>query len=292
MKRDVKASAWAGAALAAAVAAMGLWAGSAAAGDLKVGLDIRIGNAPPPPPPVVVEERVVVVDDAWIVGPRRRLYDADLRLRLAQSGEYRASEELEAARRHEGGRRPGARRQRSADRRAPPRIRRARGRRRRGRAADLHKRKRTWRRRARRSTPPNDAPAQPRRNSTPSAAVAHPISRHHRAYHRASAAAEAARADLEGARGHLEQVKHADGPALEALAQAPRPPPRRRRDAPGASTTTSTAPRSGLPRPSPSAGCQRRSLHRPPPARRGPVALPPRRDRRRPLRLRELRLPH
>ncbi|MDB5319709.1 MAG: hypothetical protein JWN40_1340, partial [Phycisphaerales bacterium] len=102
MKRDASASAWAGAAL-AVVAVMGFWTGSAGGGDLKVGLDIRIGNAPPPPPPVVVvEERVVVVDDAWIVGPRRRLYDADLRLRLAQSAEYRASEELEAARRHEG----------------------------------------------------------------------------------------------------------------------------------------------------------------------------------------------
>src|SRR5690349_14689392 len=78
MKRDVMASAWV---RAAAFAAMGLWAVSAAAGDLKVGLDIRIGEPPPPPPPpvVVVEERpapVVVVDDAWIVGPRRRLYDA------------------------------------------------------------------------------------------------------------------------------------------------------------------------------------------------------------------------
>src|SRR3954469_5575798 len=105
MKRDVKTSAWARAVARAAFAAMGLWAARAAGGDLKVGVNIRIGEPPPPPPPVVVvEERpaVVVVDDGWIVGPRRRLYDADLRLRLAQSAEYRASEELEAARRHEG----------------------------------------------------------------------------------------------------------------------------------------------------------------------------------------------
>src|SRR5881409_2395021 len=84
----------------AAVASMGIWARSASGGDVRVGLDIRVGEPLPPPPAVVLHE--TVVEDGWIVGPRRRVYDADLRLRLAQHAEYRASVDLEAARAREG----------------------------------------------------------------------------------------------------------------------------------------------------------------------------------------------
>src|SRR5437762_640626 len=94
MKRVVKIAAL------AAVASMGIWAANAPGGDVRVGVDIRIGEPLPPPPAVIVHE--TVVEEAWIVGPRRRVYDADLRLRLAQHAEYRAWVELEAAREHLG----------------------------------------------------------------------------------------------------------------------------------------------------------------------------------------------
>src|SRR5438034_10594259 len=93
MKRVVKFAAF------AAVASMGIWAANAPGGDVRVGVDIRIGEPLPPPPAVIVHE--TVVEEAWIVGPRRRVYDADLRLRIAQHAEYRASVDLEAARARE-----------------------------------------------------------------------------------------------------------------------------------------------------------------------------------------------
>jgi hypothetical protein len=86
----------------AAVAVSGLFAAKAAsAGDVSVG--IRIGEpAPPPPPPVVVQQTTVYSYDTYVVGYRRNLYDADWRLRLAQSDEIRAERDLDAARRREG----------------------------------------------------------------------------------------------------------------------------------------------------------------------------------------------
>src|SRR5204862_6704475 len=69
--------------------------------DVSVGSGIRIGGPPPPPPPPVVVRETVVVQDAYIVGPRRIVYDADIRLRIAQAEEFRATEYLDKARAHE-----------------------------------------------------------------------------------------------------------------------------------------------------------------------------------------------
>jgi hypothetical protein len=90
---------------AAATTVLAILSGHAVAGGIDV--DIRIGNPPPPPPPVIVvrEEVVVrepVVYESYVVGYRRDLYDADLRLRIARADEWQAHEELDAARRHEG----------------------------------------------------------------------------------------------------------------------------------------------------------------------------------------------
>jgi hypothetical protein len=78
----------------------------------EVNVDIHIDNRPPPPVVVVrereparvivVEEREPVVYETYVVGYRRNLYDADLRVRIARSDEWEAHEELAAARRHEG----------------------------------------------------------------------------------------------------------------------------------------------------------------------------------------------
>lgn len=85
----------------AAVAVSGLFAAKPAlAGDVAVG--IRIGEPAPVPAPVVVRETTVYSYDTYVVGPRRFLYDADWRLRLAQTDEIRAERDLDAARRHEG----------------------------------------------------------------------------------------------------------------------------------------------------------------------------------------------
>jgi hypothetical protein len=83
----------------AAVALMGLAVTGSAFGD-GVSIGIRIGEPVPPPRPVVTT--TVVTYETYCVGPRRMLYDADWRLRTAQCDELRATEELEAARRHEG----------------------------------------------------------------------------------------------------------------------------------------------------------------------------------------------
>ncbi len=93
----IKKAAW------STLATFGLLTGSAFAGGVNVGVGvgIQIGDAPPPPPAVVVIERPVVVD-TYVVGYRTNLYDADMRLRLAQADQYHASESLEGARRHEG----------------------------------------------------------------------------------------------------------------------------------------------------------------------------------------------
>ncbi|HYE21721.1 MAG TPA: hypothetical protein VEA69_24995, partial [Tepidisphaeraceae bacterium] len=84
--------------IAAAVGALAMVGGTAANADINIG--IRIGE-PPRPRPVIIEERRVIVEE-WTVGPHKSLYDADLRLRLAQRDEFRASEALEAARNREG----------------------------------------------------------------------------------------------------------------------------------------------------------------------------------------------
>src|SRR5256885_13132167 len=89
MKRVVKFAAF------AAVASMGIWAANAPGGDVRVGVDIRIGEPLPPPPAVVVHE--TGVEAAWVGGPRRGVYDADLRLGVAQLAEYPASADPEAA---------------------------------------------------------------------------------------------------------------------------------------------------------------------------------------------------
>jgi hypothetical protein len=83
----------------AAVAVSGLFATSSASAD-GVSVGIRIGE--PAPAPVVVRETTVYSYDTYVVGPRRYLYDADWRLRLAQADEIRAERDLDAARRHEG----------------------------------------------------------------------------------------------------------------------------------------------------------------------------------------------
>ena len=86
---------------AACVVAFGLMTGPAMADGF--GLDIRIG-APPPPRRVIVREEVRVepVYETYVVGYRRDLYDADLKLRIARADQWQAHEELEAARRREG----------------------------------------------------------------------------------------------------------------------------------------------------------------------------------------------
>ncbi len=87
-------------AAAAAVAAIAS-ATSIVSGGVNVGVDIRVGvPLPPPPPAVVVEEHVSY--DTYVVGFRRNLYDADWRLRTAQREEFLATQDLDAARRHEG----------------------------------------------------------------------------------------------------------------------------------------------------------------------------------------------
>src|SRR5260370_478397 len=82
------------------VAASLLSAPAAMGGDVSV--DIRIGAPPPPPPAVVIVREEPVVYETFVVGYRRDLYDADLRLRIARADEWTAHEELAAARRHEG----------------------------------------------------------------------------------------------------------------------------------------------------------------------------------------------
>src|SRR5258708_1286371 len=64
------------------------------------GVEFPFGDAPPPGEVVVVREPVVY--ETYVVGYRRDLYDADLRVRLARADEWQAQEELTAARRHEG----------------------------------------------------------------------------------------------------------------------------------------------------------------------------------------------
>src|SRR4051794_9927576 len=82
----------------AAAAGLGIvaFAGSALGGDINIG--IRIGEPAPQPRPAVT----VVSYETYVVGPRRSLYDADLRLRAAQCDEIRAQEELDGARGQEG----------------------------------------------------------------------------------------------------------------------------------------------------------------------------------------------
>jgi hypothetical protein len=75
---------------AALAAVAGLWG---FAGQTQAQLDIHIGVVIPAP---------VVVVPVEVVGLRRPLYDADLRLRIAQASEWNAHEALEAARAHEG----------------------------------------------------------------------------------------------------------------------------------------------------------------------------------------------
>jgi hypothetical protein len=85
------------------VVAAGMIALPVLGGDL--GIDIHIGSSAPPPPVIVREEVVVrepVVYETYVVGYRRDLYDADLKLRIARADEWQAHEELNAARRHEG----------------------------------------------------------------------------------------------------------------------------------------------------------------------------------------------
>ena len=79
------------AAAAAAVVAAGLSAVTRA-GDVTV--SVTVGA--PPPTPVVVEY------DTYCVGYRAALYDADWRLRVAQQDQWRAQDELIAARRSAG----------------------------------------------------------------------------------------------------------------------------------------------------------------------------------------------
>src|SRR3954465_3484730 len=67
----------------AAVSVSGLFAARASAGDVSIG--IRIGEPAPPPPPVVVRETTVIDYNTYVVGFRRTLYDADWRLRVAQT---------------------------------------------------------------------------------------------------------------------------------------------------------------------------------------------------------------
>ena len=94
MNQRVKHASWA--------AVLGMIGIPAMAGDFSIG--IRIGE--PPPRRVVVREEVVVNEpvlyETYVVGYRRDLYDADLRLRIARTDEWQAHEELDAARRHEG----------------------------------------------------------------------------------------------------------------------------------------------------------------------------------------------
>jgi hypothetical protein len=94
MNHTIKRASWA--------AVLGMLGVPALAGDFNI--DIRIGE--PPPRRVVVREEVVVnepaVYETYVVGYRRDLYDADLRLRIARADEWQAHEELETARRHEG----------------------------------------------------------------------------------------------------------------------------------------------------------------------------------------------
>ena len=94
MNQWIKQTAW--------IVAVGIFSGSALAGNVNV--DIHIGESAPPP--VIVREEVIVrepvVYESYVVGYRRNLYDSDLRLRVARSDEWRAHEELAAARRNEG----------------------------------------------------------------------------------------------------------------------------------------------------------------------------------------------
>jgi hypothetical protein len=87
---------------AARAAAMGIVAAAAAPAVLAdgFGINIRIGE-PPPRREVIVREEPVVYE-TYVVGYRRNLYDADLRLRVARAEEWNASEDLEAARGREG----------------------------------------------------------------------------------------------------------------------------------------------------------------------------------------------
>src|SRR5437764_10206798 len=91
--RLVRRAAWA--------AVLGLVAMPAVAGDVGIGIGIRIGEPAPLPrrEVVIVEERPVY--ETFVVGYRKSLYDADLNLRLARADEFRSYEELGAARRHE-----------------------------------------------------------------------------------------------------------------------------------------------------------------------------------------------
>jgi hypothetical protein len=193
----------------AAVAAMGLWTSTATAGG--IGIDIRIGA---PPPPIVRE--TVVVDEAWVVGPRKMVYDADLRLRLAQAAEYKASQELEATRAREGelaaamddqDRLLVNLRHEVADREAAVGAAS-------GRLAQAEKDVASagaeFETADRRAIVAKDDLVAVRRSGAPDFDAASKL-------HRAEAAASAARADLDVARGRLEQIRRADGPALLAL---------------------------------------------------------------------------
>jgi len=77
-------------------AALGILVGSSASAQLRIGIQIGIPTPPPRHEPVVVEYRT------YYVGYRRALYDADLRLRIAQTHQWQAADDLDAAKHREG----------------------------------------------------------------------------------------------------------------------------------------------------------------------------------------------
>lgn len=84
---------------AALFAAVALTAGSVKAGDFSIGININ-GGRHERETTVIVRDQPVVYE-TFVVGYRRDLYDADLRLRLARADEFTAYDELQAARARE-----------------------------------------------------------------------------------------------------------------------------------------------------------------------------------------------